>query len=120
MGIIFVFSQQPGSGASWEPPLWYVLERKSAHVIEYAILLLLAAISLRYWFPRESEQRVLWLALILTSTYGVLDEIHQAFIFGRGSRLTDVFIDIGGALVGLLSYKIFQQWRKQSDRSRIV
>lgn len=120
MGIIFAFSQQPGSGASWEPPLWYVLERKSAHVIEYAILLLLAAISLRYWFPRESEQRVLWLALILTSTYGVLDEIHQAFIFGRGSRLTDVFIDIGGALVGLLGYKIFQQWRKQSDRSRIV
>jgi len=101
MGIIFAFSSQPGSGSSWEPPLWYILERKSAHVIEYAVLFLLATASFRLWFPRQSRAQVLWLALVMAVTYAVSDEIHQAFVFGRGSRFSDVLIDTGGALIGM-------------------
>lgn len=103
MGIIFLFSHQPGSGKDWEPPLWYVLERKSAHIIEYAILMALALRWFSLLYPQESWKRVGLASFLLAVTYGFLDEIHQSFIFGRGARLSDVLIDAGGAfLIGLL------------------
>ncbi len=99
MGIIFAFSHQPGSGSQWEPPLWYVLERKSAHVVEYAVLMALSVFFFHSLFPKEEHRRVLLLAFLFTVTYGFIDEIHQAFIFGRGSRFSDVLVDGGGALL---------------------
>lgn len=109
MAVIFAFSQQPGSGSTWEPPLWYILERKSAHIIEYAIFFILASASFRLWFPRDTKVRVFGLALIAAITYGISDEIHQAFVFGRGSRFTDVLIDAGGAMVGMLVLLVFER-----------
>jgi hypothetical protein len=38
MGVIFLFSSMPGSGSLYDPPTWYVLERKGAHVFEFAFL----------------------------------------------------------------------------------
>lgn len=100
MGVIFFLSHQPGSGSNWEPPWWYVLERKSAHVFEYAILMFLAALCFRQYFRVESFQRIFLVAFVFALSYGFLDEIHQMFIFGRGARLSDVAIDGVGALVG--------------------
>lgn len=98
MGIIFAFSHQPGSGTNWEPPLWYILERKSAHVVEYAVLMGIAIGFFRQLFPRESRRRVFLIAFLFTLSYGFLDEIHQAFIFGRGAKFSDALIDGVGAL----------------------
>ncbi len=104
MGIIFAFSHQPGSGSSAEPPLWYVLERKSAHVFEYAVLLLLSAFFFRHLFIQEKIGKILLIAYLFSITYGFLDEVHQSFIFGRGAKFSDALIDGGGALliVGVL------------------
>lgn len=113
MGIIFAFSQQPGSGANWEPPLWYILERKSAHVIEYAVLMLLATLFSQTLFLNERKSRLVILAFLFTLTYGAFDEIHQAFIFGRGSRFSDVLIDGGGALLMGLCLSVWQSYRAQ-------
>ncbi len=56
-------------------------------------------------YPRESFIRVLFVGALFAFTYGVLDEVHQLFIFGRGSRLTDVAIDgLGIALASLLLF----------------
>lgn len=110
MGVIFVFSHQPGSGANWEPPLWYVLERKSAHVFEYAVLMGLATFFSRSFFPQESYLRVLSIALVFTLSYACLDELHQAFIFGRGARFSDVLIDGGGALLVAVMFLFRPNW----------
>lgn len=114
MGVIFGFSHQPGSGADWQPPLWYVLERKSAHVFEYAVLVILASIFLRQFFYKESFRLVFLAAFLFTVSYGFLDEIHQLFIFGRGARFSDVLIDGLGALVGGGILWGWHKWRKHS------
>ncbi len=97
--VIFLFSQMPGSGLAVEPPLWYVLERKSAHVVEYAVLAWLAYRFFAAQYPRETHRWLVILTLAFVVAYGTLDEVHQAFVFGRGARFTDVMIDgIGGGL----------------------
>jgi VanZ family protein len=89
----------PGSGLAVEPPLWYVLERKGAHVFEYAVLAWLAYRFFAVQYPRETHRWLVMLTLAFVFAYGALDEVHQLFIFGRGARLTDVMIDgIGGGL----------------------
>lgn len=100
--VIFVFSEMPGSGRSVEPSLWYLLERKSAHVFEYAVL---AFLSFRFFvtvYPREHFSRVALLSGIFALAYGALDEFHQSFVFGRGARLSDVAIDGIGIVIALV------------------
>lgn len=116
MTIIFAFSEQPGSGSLWEPPFWYVFERKLAHVVEYAILCVLTGITFRYWFPQASRNCLLSAAVLFTAVYGISDEIHQAFIFGRGSRFTDVLIDTSGAILGILIYSLFGRWERKDRK----
>ncbi len=112
MGVIFFFSHQPGSGRNIEPPLWYVLERKSAHVFEYAVLMGLATYFFRSLFPKDKHTRILLIAFIFTLSYGCIDEIHQAFIFGRGARMSDVLIDGGGALLMTTLFLLRPHWLK--------
>lgn len=99
--VIFAFSEMPGSGKNIEPPLWYVLERKSAHVFEYAVLAILAWRFFAALYPREAFVRLALLTFSFATMYGALDEFHQFFVFGRGARLSDVAIDSLGAALGL-------------------
>lgn len=116
MGIIFAFSHQPGSGSDVEPPLWYVVERKSAHVFEYAVLMGLSAWFFVTVFPHEKRNRILLIAFLLTVTYGFLDETHQAFIFGRGARFSDALIDCGGALLMVILLRLWRpRWLERKS-----
>ncbi|QQR78118.1 MAG: VanZ family protein [Candidatus Moraniibacteriota bacterium] len=109
--VIFAFSQMPGSGRAIEPTAWYIVERKSAHVVEYAILTLLAYRFFRSVYSREALARIAALAAVFALAYGALDELHQAFVFGRGARLTDVMIDSVGILLVLVTLLILRQRR---------
>lgn len=110
MGVIFLLSSFPGSGRDYEPPLWYVLERKSAHVFEYAVLALLSFRFARAVFVKESFARVLLLVGVFSIAYGATDELHQFFIFGRGARMTDVLIDGGGVILMLLVLSLWNNF----------
>lgn len=100
--VIFAFSEMPGSGLNVEPPLWYVLERKSAHVFEYAVLAFLSFRFFSVLYAQERFSRVAILSGAFALAYGALDEFHQMFVFGRGARLSDVAIDGLGIIIGLL------------------
>jgi len=104
MEIIFLFSSIPGSGNSYDPPLWYILERKGAHVFEFALLTVLAFRFFRVWFPpRESWKNIMAISMVFVFMYGSLDELHQAFVFGRGSHFFDVSIDVFGSILASLA-----------------
>ena len=54
--------------------------------------------------------------------YAVTDEYHQMFIPGRGSSVSDVLIDFGGALVGLgffylAYYKVYVRYSIKKKES---
>jgi VanZ family protein len=42
------------------------------------------------------------LALGISIIYAITDEVHQLFVHGRGGQFSDVCIDAGGALIGVL------------------
>lgn len=111
--VIFTFSAIPGSGKDIEPPLWYVLERKSAHVFEYAVLSMLAYRFLIALYPREAFSRIAVLVAAFGLSYGALDEFHQSFVFGRGARLSDVAIDGLGVLLALTFIFVLYVGRKR-------
>ncbi|MFA9262593.1 MAG: VanZ family protein [Undibacterium sp.] len=110
-GVIFAFSEMPGSGSNAEPPLWYVLERKSAHVFEYAVLALLTFRYFSVIFSRETLTRIILVTASFSLVYGVLDELHQFFVFGRGARFTDVLVDGIGIALALLAVTLFRRGR---------
>lgn len=121
MGVIFLLSAMPGSGDVGDPPLWYVIERKSAHVFEFAVLTGLAFVFFREVFVRESKKQVLWAAVAFSVAYGAFDELHQAFVFGRGSRLFDVMVDaLGAGMMALALFFVLLRRQKRGKKSKKV
>lgn len=44
-------------------------------------------------------------ALIVCLLFSISDEVHQAFVPGRGPGVLDVFIDMAGASIGIFVFK---------------
>jgi VanZ family protein len=92
MAVIFIVSSISNIG-----PLPAGLSDKSGHSIGYAIL---AALLLRALADRRPSAMT-WsrclLAVVLAASYGVTDEIHQAFVPGRTPDVMDVAADALGA-----------------------
>ena len=95
MAIIFVLSSQPGT-ESGSGRLRFGTD-KVAHVVVFGILGLLVANALTTGGLRT---RRFWWTFVLCSLYAVTDEIHQAFIPGRGPAVLDIFIDMVGTTAG--------------------
>jgi VanZ family protein len=78
--------------------------RKTAHVIEYAVLVLLVWRGLRQT-PRTNLRPWSWrdatVALAVAVAFAVTDEWHQTFVRDRQGQASDVAIDSAGALFGL-------------------
>jgi VanZ family protein len=80
-----------------------VLARKCAHVIEYAVLALLiwrALLSVQ--LLRAKTLMVFGAALLGSALFAASDEFHQTFVQSRTPSVHDVFLDVAGALIGLL------------------
>ncbi|HYE82843.1 MAG TPA: VanZ family protein [Clostridia bacterium] len=124
MGIIFYFSSQPAElsrQASGEVlvqmdqieeneiqnisdrRVWnlHYYIRKFAHFILYCglgFLMALSVVSIKY--GHYVSYIIAWLA---ASLYGVLDELHQNFVPGRGATLADMKLDAMSALAGVVA-----------------
>ena len=93
----------------------YMITRKSAHFIEYAVLAylafraaLLTAASARIW-------TACWVALFFVATLAAADEIRQAYSSVRTGSPYDVLIDIAGGLVGLLGVLVISRRMRSSS-----
>ena len=72
-------------------------QHRFAHLVAFGLLALLA----RWAF--ESVPRGVILAIVLTSIFGAVDELHQAFVPGRRSAIDDWAFDTlsGGLAIGM-------------------
>lgn len=92
-----------------------VAVRKTAHVIEYAILGCLCWLGCQ---PRPASGRRPWrwshaaIAFGIAVAYAFTDEFHQSFVPSRTGHLADVLIDSAGAAGGLLLLWTQGRWRK--------
>src|SRR3989344_2750651 len=104
-GVIFTVSAiptLPKVGFLW----WDFVAKKSAHMVEYGILMYLLFRARLPWHK----------ALVYGVIYAISDEIHQSFVTGRSAKLTDVGFDTVGMLttVQLIKARWRQKWITRS------
>lgn len=122
MVVIFLFSAQPHSAEvtrNYFHDANFVV-RKFAHFSEYAILVILAITSFSSHIPAAQsasspDRRIAFNAGIAISVlYAISDEIHQAFVPGRGAAISDVFVDSAGVIFGSFLISYFRRRQRQS------
>ncbi|MCC6259595.1 MAG: VanZ family protein [Anaerolineales bacterium] len=104
MTVIFLFS----SRSSTELPnflSWDYVVKKASHAIGYGLL------ALSFFYALGFQVKYLWLAWLLAILYSATDELHQSFVPGRHSSISDVLIfDNIGAIAALWIYKLRYIW----------
>jgi VanZ family protein len=103
-GVIFYLSHLPGADI---PPMFYG-EDKLIHAFVFGILGFFTLGSMK---ATADVYRTFqpWLAMILVTLYGVLDEFHQHFVPGRTPDIHDVMADAVGGMLGIwLSYRFLK------------
>jgi VanZ family protein len=75
--------------------------RKTAHLVEYAVLGMLLFRALGTTTLRGARPRLRW-AVALAASWAMFDEVHQTLTATRTGTPKDVLIDSGGALLGAL------------------
>jgi VanZ like family len=92
--------------------------RKCAHVCEYAVLALLLWRALRS-SPRLRTKLATLTGLVVVScaAFAASDEFHQTFVKSRTASVRDVFLDISGAVLGLLIGMSFAFCRRRKAGS---
>ena len=90
---------------------WVTLSQELLHAAEFGIFALLIYRLLWHYtgWPFLGLSPVV---LVLTTGYGALDELHQAFVPGRDSSLYDLGWDALGAVLALSSVAVVVQLRK--------
>ncbi|MBK8169571.1 MAG: VanZ family protein [Sandaracinaceae bacterium] len=84
---------------------------KGAHFVEYGMLgILLAHACIQTWKSKRGPRT--WLmAVIMTTAWGALDEVHQAFVPARNSDIFDLAADCLGACIGaLVCHGLYRFW----------
>lgn len=83
---------------------FHTLMRKLAHMFEYFILAMLINTSLLLSDKKPKE--VFLYTLVFVGVAASIDELFQTTIDGRAGLISDVFIDLTGGLIGIITLYI--------------
>lgn len=75
---------------------------KLFHLVEYFILGALLVRAFANSSDKANLKLILFLSILIASTYGALDEFHQRFVLGRSPDIFDIFSNIIGSFLGAL------------------
>jgi VanZ family protein len=101
--------------------IWVIIVfmRKCAHAGEYAVLALLMWRALRWGTSVSMRMPALCGVVLLgCALFAASDEFHQTFVKSRTPSVRDVFLDIGGAFLGLLIGASLANRRPKNIRTR--
>lgn len=101
-GAIFVQSAYPSPDSLSSFPLG----DKVMHILAYAVLGALFYRALAKNRPNRRAPWIVFLSILLTTLYGVGDEIHQSFVALRTAEGADVLADFAGGTVGALCFSL--------------
>ncbi len=94
------FTELPAAQQDKIVAAWQGIARKTAHAFAYFVLGSMCMLALlQHPLPMR---RGFGLAWGISIAYAIMDEVHQLFVEGRAFQLSDIEIDAGGALVGVL------------------
>jgi VanZ family protein len=78
---------------------------KVAHGLVFGLIATLVGRSFR-------RRRLVWIAILLTSAYGMADEIRQSFTPGRSVEVADWVADTTGACLAVTLYQLWGWYRR--------
>src|SRR5262245_23144747 len=87
---------------------------KGIHFVEYGTLAALLVHAFRGSWASLRAPALLFAAWSVTVFWGLLDEIHQAFVPGRVADVRDVVADALGGLLGAAIYLVIVRIRSRS------
>jgi VanZ family protein len=105
MALIWVLSSLPIAVSVEMVPF----RDKGVHFLEYGVLGALNARAMLRSGASLSRPGLLGVALLITAAWGLLDEIHQAYVPSRSSDWRDVVADWIGAALGVLLVHLVQR-----------
>ena len=106
MGLIFYLSSIPNLAVG-EGTVDFVT-RKPAHIVEYAVLLLLLFRAIRESFGKFWRfWEIAVGAGMISFLYGITDELHQSLTPTRSGKITDLGFDLLGIFLGLVVLRRF-------------
>jgi VanZ family protein len=111
--VIFGFSAIPGAAL---PEVAFKGTDKVVHAVVYGILGALCWRGARLARPHHSHARVIAVAALIATLYGITDEFHQAFVPRRTPDWLDGVADTTGGLVGALICAAFVARRTRGAR----
>ncbi|MFT8348172.1 VanZ family protein [Clostridium saccharoperbutylacetonicum] len=79
--------------------------RKNAHGFMYMILGVL--VSNAFFIYNQRGKTSIIHIMFICLLYAVTDEFHQSFVPGRTSLVSDVLVDLAGAIIGMALFYIF-------------
>ena len=78
------------------------LSDKSLHLGGYALLGALMVRMLKRKLPGQRPWKIIALAVLFSTFYGVSDELHQALVPGRHADVMDSMADLTGSILGTI------------------
>jgi VanZ family protein len=99
--LLFTLSSFPGRSV---PSLGFEYEDLAAHFLVYAVFGYLLALACGRHQAARDLRRIA-LAVVLGAVYAFSDELHQAFVPGRVTSMSDLAADVTGLLVGALLFR---------------
>ena len=98
-GVIWLFSSGTPDFQLLEH---FPLRDKGVHFLEYGALAFLVAHAVRVTWPDARD--AFWVALWLSASLGLSDELHQAYVPGRSADALDLLADTLGATGAIVLY----------------
>ncbi len=80
------------------------LSDKSLHLGGYTLLGALMVRMLKRELPGQRPWKIIVLAVVLSTFYGVSDELHQALVPGRHADIMDIMADLTGSILGAILF----------------
>lgn len=99
MAVIFAVSSRSVPAGIGVFPDW------TTHGAAYLILSVLVCRALSGGFGKVLKRNDALVAILLSTAYGISDEMHQRFVPGRQGEAVDVAKDLAGVLVGAWLYR---------------
>ncbi len=109
MVLIFIESSIPMDGGPHDIKFLTDLNPDLQNLLHIPLYACLSFLWLRAFLRlRVNTAKGVVLALFITILYGCLDEVHQTFVPGRYGGLMDIYLDITGAILGVLILGVFK------------
>ncbi|MCG2701148.1 MAG: epoxyqueuosine reductase QueH [Candidatus Falkowbacteria bacterium] len=109
MGLIFILSDIP---TGYFPESAANFQQIAAHVFLYFVLALLIIIAILSWNPKAKMINAALISVAISVLYGISDEYHQGFVYGRFVSFADLFFDFFGACLIVVFYLVIYQRKK--------